>query len=318
MTQYRAWALGAITCLHFAGATAQAADPSSCKLTLRQEIPAEFDGTRLLVWGTVNGVKMRMGISTGGERSMIDPVVAAGMHLPIDHAPHHITDAIGIGGRTSLQRVLVKSVTVGDRVWAKTDLEVAYTMSTSPEPYPRAMVLGDEWRSENNDWMHPADLEIDPAAKVVRLWDTVRCEGDYVNWALPHVVIPLKLSPPSTVLATVTIGSAKWDTVIATGASRSSITTEAAHQAGVTDADLLGDKAGTSRGADGKPVAVRYHVFSDVHIGPAVIPRFGMAVGDVQLVHNDMLLGMDFMYNRHVWISTTTRQMFVTGPVPAP
>jgi hypothetical protein len=88
------------------------------------------------------------------------------------------------------------------------------------------------------------------------------------------------------------------------------VTLAAAGAAGVDSVALSRDPRSSGSGADGLQVDTYQHKF-DMEIGTARFDNAPIVVADLNLKDSDMLLGMDFMRHRRVWLSYSTGWVFM-------
>ncbi len=96
-----------------------------------------------------------------------------------------------------------------------------------------------------------------------------------------------------------------------TGANAGRMTRDAALTAGATPAALDHDPGGHGSGVGGRNFRGVLHRFADVAVGPEHFRQVAIAVVDLPLNEADMLLGMDYMRSRRIWLSYATRQAFI-------
>ena len=101
-------------------------------------------------------------------------------------------------------------------------------------------------------------------------------------------------------------------TLLDTGASASLITAPGMFLLGLTPAMLAHDPGGNGAGVGPAPVPMRLHRFTELRIGPDATRDPHIWVASVRVVPIvDMLLGVDWLQSRRVWLSYATRQVFV-------
>src|ERR1700682_2408310 len=81
-------------------------------------------------------------------------------------------------------------------------------------------------------------------------------------------------------------------------------------KAGVDSAALSRDPRSSGSGVEGMQVNTYQHKF-DLEIGTARFENAPIVVADIDLKDSDMLLGMDFMRHRRVWVSYSTGWVFM-------
>jgi hypothetical protein len=67
----------------------------------------------------------------------------------------------------------------------------------------------------------------------------------------------------------------------------------------------------TTRDAAAQPLSSRVHRFSRLEIGAEVIHNPELVVTDIDLNDADLVLGVDFLGSRRVWLSYGSQQIFM-------
>jgi hypothetical protein len=65
------------------------------------------------------------------------------------------------------------------------------------------------------------------------------------------------------------------------------------------------------RGVDGSAIRLRIHRFGFVSVGNDLLTGPLIGVGDIQPGSPELLLGLDYLRQRKVWISYRTERIFV-------
>jgi Aspartyl protease len=91
------------------------------------------------------------------------------------------------------------------------------------------------------------------------------------------------------------------------------LTETAAARIGVTPAMLQADRLERGHETGGNGVGIHMHRFAEFRIGPDVFRNVPIAVAPIP-THVDMLLGLDYARTRDIWLSYSTRQLFVALP----
>ena len=102
---------------------------------------------------------------------------------------------------------------------------------------------------------------------------------------------------------------------LALGASASLITAPGMFRLGMTPELLARDPRGNGSGVGPASVPMHLHRFAELRIGPDAIRDPPLWVASVHVVPIvDMLLGVDWLRSRHIWLSYATKQVFVAAP----
>jgi predicted aspartyl protease len=114
----------------------------------------------------------------------------------------------------------------------------------------------------------------------------------------------------------VTVSGHRLRALLDTGSNTSSLSRGAARVAGADDAALKGDRPDSYVGSKGVAVGAHRHRFDSLGVGAATFSNAQISVQDADFGPFDMLLGMDFMRTRKVWLSYRTHQVFMQSPRP--
>lgn len=102
--------------------------------------------------------------------------------------------------------------------------------------------------------------------------------------------------------------------VLDTGAQMTIVSKSFASRLGLTDEALHLDPPFRTKGAAGETLPSFLHRFTQLNIGPISISNPVLVVTDVQLTEGDIVLGMDFLATRRLWLSPTSFRLFFSDP----
>ncbi len=68
----------------------------------------------------------------------------------------------------------------------------------------------------------------------------------------------------------------------------------------------------TTQGVAGEPLSSRVHRFERLEVGALVIRNPELVVTDLKLNEADIVLGIDFLSSRRLWLSYGSRGIFVS------
>jgi hypothetical protein len=94
----------------------------------------------------------------------------------------------------------------------------------------------------------------------------------------------------------------------------SAVDAAAALALGVTSAALNRDPVANLRGAGSEVVASRVHRFARLEIGGEALRHPVIAVTNLRLQDADLVLGIDFLRLRRVWLSYRSGRIFLGRP----
>ena len=276
---------------------------AACQPTLEATVPIRMVRNAVLVPARIDRQPVQLQVDTGSQVTSMTPDAVRRLGLKPD--THHQTSLRGAGGTAETTRnSLVRAVELAGVQWSDNSLPTANLPTSFAETPPVAGILG-------ADLLSVFDVELDVPHGRMLLWSVHRCEGDFVPWHELHFRFPLTPRGNKLLAATVEIDRHPVHALIDWGAQVSELKTEIAEDAGITPESLLHDRAGSAKGVDEREIASHRHQIAELRIGAETIHNGFVSVGAIQTDLVDMLLGMDYFRGRHVWLSYTTRQMFV-------
>ena len=129
-------------------------------------------------------------------------------------------------------------------------------------------------------------------------------------WQGARNTIPAEITEGGRILLTVQVNDRPVSALLDSGASRSLMLSDTASRLGVGTAELAGDDQTLARGVDGGAIGVRNHSFGSLQVGADRLPSPTIGVADFQLNAADMLLGLDYLQTRRVWVSYRSGTVF--------
>lgn len=162
------------------------------------------------------------------------------------------------------------------------------------------------------------DVDIDIAHNRLNLISQDHCPGQVVYWTRdPYAVVPVKLDRGWYITIPVTLDGKTLTAVVDTGAAKSFMTLEEAHDLfGVANDRSMLKPAGTTTMSDGTRARVYRYPFTTMTFegvmvrNPAIVlvPERGVASGAPQL-----LLGMSVLRQLHVYIAYREKALYLTA-----
>lgn len=288
-----------LAALPLASSLAGCASGPSCGIEPLGTVQLVFDQGSLMVPVKLEGIRARMLIDTGSERTTMDPFVANLLKLPDN--PTHLTRLTGVGGATEARRdVVLPELSIGDVTFNAVSL--ALVDSPPIKGPPISGLLG-------SDLLLPLDLDFDFIDGTLALYQPGGCGGEPVMWKLPATRIPLVRSGRLAIVRAI-INGTELSAVIDTGANASIVLAEGADRLGLSSGSLAADPSSTGHGVGGKPVAIHRHHFRDFRLGDITINEPILSVSDRRLPGIDMLVGLDVLRRQRMWLSHTAGAVF--------
>jgi predicted aspartyl protease len=266
----------------FLDAAAQA--NSACQLKLEARLPMTESFRHYTVPVNIGGRTHPMLVDTGAEGTAILPKIADEWHLREDTSS--ASRVKGVGGASSQYLRIIPSLKLGSSEWV--DLRVAALPIVSPEELAQASppvgMLG-------ANVLNRYDVEFDFPARTIALYTASGCLGRFAPWSGDFQAYSAHKTPSNRFILKLSLDGHPVRALLDTGATSSVGTTAAARAAGVDSATYQ-------------------HKF-DLEIGTARFENAPIVVADIDLKDSDMLLGMDFMRHRRVWVSYSTGWVFM-------
>lgn len=274
-----------------------------------------------MIDGSVNGTKMRMGIDTGADSTMVSPRLADRLHLPLEHAAGEIA---GLGGRSEVSLARIEEMTIGPFRLRRTRAVVAWDGGVDDDV---DVFVGGNLLLQN-------DVELD--GKQVLLFEPANC-GDVAlaYWAddVPWVATEAVTSDDLRTTLTVLLDGQPVRALVDTGAPTSMLDVAVARRLGFNPDDAR-SRIGEGGGYGSHTATLSTAVFDTFAIGPEVVTKPHLVVTDMwRGVRDDyhrngtgrfvdeqpqMILGADFVRAHRLLFATSQRRLYFTyvgGPV---
>ncbi len=258
-----------------------------CRLQQLADLPVTLDGNRLDVTARVNGAETRLVLDTGAEATVLATGTIAALQLP--RSQRSASRLGGVGG------VVVNADAYADLDVGGIGVRRRFAVADIPGV---GGLLG-------ADVLSGSDVELDLPNRRVRLWRAPGCGAADLPWSGPRLTVPVEVTGGDLVRVTAMLDGRAVPALIDSGASRSLVKTDAA------DAGVAQDPAIVARGLDGGAIGVRLHRFGTLAVGGDTVdgPRIGVAAFELRPAA--MLIGVDWLRTRRVWIAYRTGQLFL-------
>ena len=315
--------VAAICCLPwvlacYAGQMPRIVGPSSTKAArqLRTISEAEVCGTERLgntivailnrvplVTVSANGHALTLILDTGAERTVLTPDVAQriGAQRPSIEFQRQVR---GITGNLGSHEVELRSFAAGGvpLPWHR----VLVAPVTTAKIFPTGLdgFLG-------ADVLSDFDIDVDLPGQQVGFYRKQTCLTAAPDWPGRYSTIDTGTSRGERLFFPVQLDGRRLTAIIDTGSQTTVLATASAAALGVTQAVLARDRAMTMQGVTGGAVDSRVHQFSRLEVGTMVVRNPRMGVMDLKLSEADLVLGIDFMSSRRVWLSYGSRRIFL-------
>ena len=256
-----------------------------------------------IVTATANGAPVTLLLDTGAETTVFTPAVAQriGAQRPRVEFQRQLH---GLAGSLQTSEVELRSFSVGGVVIPWRRVRVAPVNVASVFSGPLDGVLG-------ADTLSSFDVDLDLPGHRVSLYEKQTCPGAAPAWHEPYVRIAAGRSFGGHLFFPVQLDGRRIDAFVDTGSQFTVLSTRAALALGVTEATLARDRAVTVRGAAAEQQSAHVHRFSQLAIAGEVARNPEMIVTDLRLNDADLVLGIDFLRPRRIWLSYGSQQIFL-------
>ena len=251
----------------------------------------------------VNGAPATLLLDTGAETTILTPAVAQriGAQPPRVEFQRQLQ---GVAGSLQTSEVELRSLTVGGVAIPWRRVRVAPVNVANVFSGPLDGVLG-------ADSLSSFDIDLDLPGHRMIFYEKQTCPDAGPVWTQPYTRIAAGRSTGDHLFFPVQLDGQRIDAFVDTGSQFTVLSTRAALALGVTEAVLAHDRGATVRGAASERLAAHIHRFSQLAIGAEVIRNPETIVTDIRLSDADLVLGIDFLKSRRIWLSYGSQQIFL-------
>lgn len=284
---------------------AQITGSGDCSVVADGQMPLMEERGRMLTPVNIEGQPLMMLIDTGAGGSALSPQTAAALNEEVDSSK--TVRVNGIGGQMDRQHpYILRSIRFGSL--NLTDYDVLTVHIERPEAeHDGASAAG----MVGLDLLSRFDVAFDFPEHRMSLYHVRSCAGRFVSWPGQFDSFKATRSPRGALIIPVVMNGVTLRALIDTGSNRSSMSRSAAAKAGVDEAAMVNDPVVTFTGANGSPMKGHRHRFDTMTVGSATFHNASVSVQEQEFPGTDMLLGMDFLRWRTVWLSYSTNQVFI-------
>jgi predicted aspartyl protease len=289
-----------------AAASPAAADTAGgCGTTRLGEITVATLRNAPLVTLSANGMPVTLLLDTGAEWTILTPAVAKriGAQTPRIEFQRQLR---GIAGTLGTSEVELRSFTAGKVTIPWRRVRVASVNMPSVFSGPLDGILG-------ADTLSNFDVDLDLPHHRMSFYGKQSCPGAAPAWAQPYARIAARRSFSNHLVFPVQLDGRAIDAIIDTGAQLSVLSTSAARALGVTEAALARDRATVTLGAAAERLNSHVHRFSRLEVAGEIVRKPELVVADFKLSDGDLVLGVDFLSSRRIWLSYGSQQIFLAS-----
>ena len=286
-------------------ACAAANTPEACRITHVADIPIQMVGNVPLVDVRINDHPAKLLLDTGAETVVIRDTSFDRLDLRRNYQA--LTYSTGIGAQTSNWPTQPAAVALGSITLPPAPLFVSVIPIHLPGPDQLDGLLGSQVLSGY-------DVDVDMPARRLGLYERRLCPDGPPPFAGASNTVPAEGNRAYKLTVPITLDGVVITAQLDTGASRTLVDTQAA---GLTDADLAGDRGLQVAGVGPVGLSMRLHRFKQMQIGSDTVERPLLVVGALRRNGYDALFGTDYWRTHRVWISYGSRRVYI-GPRQRP
>jgi len=277
----------------------------ACSLGFVTRLPLNEVAGLFTTTVSINDHPIVMMIDTGAAHSAVSGDLAAQLRLPEDHNTKIIVNGV-VGEMKAAHPVIAHSFRAGAGHLVDYELAVAKFAGgggISDPSLPQGLL--------GADLLSYYELEFDFPNRNLTLYTPNNCRGNFVPWTGPFEAIAARRQLGDRLFIPVRINNQTINAMIDTGANRTAIGIDTAHDIGVGDEALRWDRSGNTLGVPGIPVRSHEHYFDSFTIGETSFRRASLLVQEDNFGVVQMLLGTDFYRGSKLWLSFQSEQVFL-------
>lgn len=285
---------------------------ASCVVDNKASVALTVVGGTITVPVEVNGVTATFILDTGAQRSMVTE--AAVQRLGLARDAWIGTTMSGVGGIESRPNADPRSLALGGVPLVRrtlthdTSLTVGVIRRTRVGKLLIDGLLG-------RDFLSLFDLDLDVPGLRLTLYQVRDCAGRFLPWQGDYAAVPVTLPVESALIVPAMVDGTALRALLDSGASASLIGAPGLFRLGLQRASFAGDPADQVSGLGPRAVTMHQHRFRSLRVAGQTIDSPEIWTAAIRLMPIvDMLLGADWLAGRRIWISFSTRQLFVATP----
>ncbi|MEA2757303.1 MAG: hypothetical protein QOJ54_3592 [Aliidongia sp.] len=316
------WLCRSLTAILLSGlaATASAGAAEDCRLRQFASIPTTSYGNGLIALDVaINDQTAKLLIDTGAGLSFLDKTFVDRARLP-----QHDTPILGYGltGRPIDHAARVARFTLGHAVINNQVFAVGNVGGDGTDARPVGIF--------GANYLAPYDVEIDPAARRLKLFLPAHCPGQTVYWANEYFRLPVHLTDGKGLEVDVQIGGRSLRALLDTGASVTTMRLAVARDW----FDLTPPTGAQAKlaGVDGARLDSFQHRFESLTLGGITLHDTDVVIADIDSGKGasrhgsritgmpnqpDMLIGMPLLRRLHLFIAYSEPAVYFTLAEPA-
>jgi predicted aspartyl protease len=277
-----------------------------CRPKLRTSVPVAVINAVPIVRLTIGNKEGVFVLDTGAEATILSTAGADRLELSRDSAyPRQLRGFNGsvVSGAAELRNVAAAGVILRNFRVSVGSIQLPMLDGVVPDGLLGADILSG------------FDLDLDVPHNRVRLFDRLTCPIAEPNWGRPFSLMEANRSLHNRLFFPVTLNGLMLAAIFDTGAQRSVVDTRVALAAGMDLGVLRRGPVKTVRGfAQAAGVQVSEYTFREFTIGTERVNDPTFLVSPLGLVDANLILGMDYMIKRRLWLSYGSHRIFLSRP----
>ena len=252
---------------------------------------------------SANGAPVTLVIDTGAEGTILTPAAAQRIRAQRPRIEFQ-RQLHGIAGALQTTEAELSNFTLGDVAIPWRRVRVAPVNVASVFSGPLDGLLG-------ADSLSSFDVDLDLPGHRMVLYEKQTCAGALPAWTQPYARINAGRSMGGHLFFPVQLDGRRSDAFVDTGSQFTVLSTRAAIALGVSATVLARERVATVHGVAAEQLAAHVHRFSQLQIGAETIRDPEIIVTDVTLNDADLVMGIDFLRPRRIWLSYGSQQIFI-------
>ena len=251
-----------------------------------------------------NGAAVILLLDTGAQTTILTPAAAQriGAQRPRIEFERQMR---GIAGSLPTGEAELRSFSIGGVAIPWRRVRVGQLGVANAFAIPIDGVLG-------ADSLSSFDVDLDLPGHRMVLYQRQTCAGAAPAWTEPYDQIAASRSLGDHLFFPVQLDGRRLAAFIDTGAQLTVLSSQAAAALGLTAPVLALDRAILVHGAAAEELNAHVHRFARLGIGTEVVRNLDIAVTNLRLSDADLVLGVDFLKSRRMWMSYGSQQIFLS------
>jgi hypothetical protein len=285
---------------------------ADCQVETKATVPLQVAGGRITLPVQANGMTGTFVLDTGAARSLVTAESAQRLGLARDQWVG--TTMGGIGGIDTQPNADPRSLSLGGVSLTRRTLNHDHSLTVGVLPGFRGTAIDGLL---GRDYLSLFDLDLDLPNHRLTLYQVSGCSGRFLPWLGNYASIPMETLAEAAltgqvIMLPVTIDGRSLRAMLDSGASASLVALPGMYKLGLDQTSLAGDPSDQIYGEGSRVVTVHRHRFGSLTVGNQTIASPVLWVEPIRVSPIiDMLLGADWLAGRRIWISFTTKQLFL-------